>query len=828
MRTAALALRLLRRDWRSGELRLLVLAVVLAVTAVTAVSWLADRVGRASEQQAAQLLAADRAVDYDEPIPQQWLSRAHQDGLKTARLMTFPSVVLVGDRVQLVSVKAATQGYPLKGFLEVGQGLQGPGTKVRAIPEPGTVWVEPRLLIQLDLEPGDSLKLGAKQFTIAKALLLEPDRGGGFVSLAPRVLMNAADVPATQLVQPASRVRYRLLLAGPEAALSRFQAWVEKNAGNGATIRTPTEGQPGVQEVLRSARRFLGLSALLTVIIGGVAMLLTIRRYAARQLDQVAVMRCLGSTQSQILGQFIWKLFWLGLIASAVGSALGFGLHLLLLEAVRSLLPDLPPPGWLPLLTGVVVAQLVLLGFAVPTVWQLRRVPPLRVLRRDLGNELLGGVPVYAGAVVCVFGMMWWEAGDLKLSLYVLGSVVGTLLALAAGAGVVLWLVRRLRDQGRGGLLLAGVARRPMTVLVQVVALGLGIMALLLLSAVREDLLGAWKDKIPPDAPNYFLINVQPDETASMQALLDSRGVKAILYPMIRARLVAIDGRDVGPDDYQDRRAKRLIAREFNLSWATRLQSDNKLVAGHWWGDSPQQPDQFSVERELAQRLGIHMGDRLRFEIAGRHVEGRVTSLRTVNWDSFNVNFFVVSPPGLLKGEPTTYITSFYLPSDKTDLLPALVRQFPSVTVIDINNILSTVRSIIDQGARVVELMAVLTLVAGIVVLLAALQITREERRFESALFRSLGASRRLIRRLTLIEFAAVGAIAGGLGGLGAAVAGFEMAGRLFELSYAFDPWLIVIGGVAGAVIVTASGMLATRRLYHVSPMRLLQAAEEK
>ena len=828
MRTAALAFRLLRRDWRSGELRLLMLAVVLAVTAVTAVSWLADRVGRASEQQAAQLLAADRAVDYDQPIPDQWLAQAHSAGLKTARLMTFPSVVLVGEKVQLVSVKAATSGYPLKGFLEVGRGLQGPGTKVRAIPAPGTVWVEPRLLIQLDLKPGDSIKLGAKRFTIAKALLLEPDRGGGFVSLAPRVLMNAADVPATQLVQPASRVRYRLLLAGPGAALDRFQAWIEKHAGTGATIRTPTEGQPGVQEVLRSARRFLGLSALLTVIIGGVAMLLTIRRYAARQLDQVAVMRCLGSTERQILGQFIWKLVGLGMIASALGSALGFGLHLLLLAAVRDLLPELPAPGWLPLLTGVVVAQLVLLGFAVPTIWQLRRVPPLRVLRRDLGNELLGGIPVYAGAVLCVFAMMWWEAGDLKLSLFVLGSVVGTLLALAAGAGVVLWLVRGLRNRGRGGLLLAGVARRPLTVMVQVVALGLGIMALLLLSAVREDLLGAWRDKIPQDAPNYFLINVQPDETAAARALLERRGVQAKLYPMIRARLVGINGREVGPEDYQERRAKRLIEREFNLSWAMEPQADNKVVAGRWWGDSPKKADQFSVERELAQRLGIHLGDRLRFEIAGQHVEGRVTSLRSVNWDSFNVNFFVVSPPVLLKGEPATYITSFYLPVGKSDLLPALVRQFPSVTIIDINNILSTVRGIIDQGARVVELMALLTVVAGIVVLLAALQITREERQFESALFRSLGASRRLIRRLILVEFAAVGTLAGALGGLGAAVAGYEMAGRLFELKYAFDPWLMVIGAAAGAVIVTTSGMLATRRLYRVSPMRLLQAAEER
>ncbi|KAB7627662.1 ABC transporter permease [Alkalilimnicola sp. S0819] len=823
------ALRQLLRDWRSGELRLLVLAVVLAVTAVSAVGWLAQRVGDATEVRASELLAADRVLETDDPLPDAWLEEAQARGLNTARMMIFPSAVLSGEQFQLASIKAVEDAYPLRGELQVGDSPTRDPVTSREIPPPGEAWVSPRLLLQMDLAVGDTLRLGESELRIGKVLFLEPDRGGGFVNLAPRVLIHFDQVADTGLIQQASRVRYRLLLGGAEAALADYQQWVLAQGRRDVEIETPAEGQPGVGEVMRTAQRFLGLSALLTIIVGGVAMLLTIRRYAARQLDPVAVMRCLGASQRQIVLLFALKLIVLGLLAGALGSLLGFALHGVLMTLVADLLPHMPAPDWRPAVMGLLTGQVVLLGFAVPSVLRLRRVPPLRVLRRDLGGRLLGGLSVYLAALLSVFLLMWWQVNDLQLALYVFGAVLGTLLLLGLGAALTVWLVRVARRHTRGtaALALAGVARRPWTTVIQVVVLGLGLMALLLLGVVRDDLLVAWKARIPPDAPNYFLINVQPEEVAAVQELIGRSGAESTLYPMIRGRLLAISGRPVSRADYDTPRGKRLVDREFNLSWLEVLPADNELAAGQWWDERNGERAQWSVETDIAETLGMELGDELSFEVAGEIVTGRVTSLREVDWDSFNVNFFVVGTPQLLRGLPATYITSFYLPEAARGMLPELVRRYPSVTIIDVNAILHTVRGIIDQGSRVVETMVLLTLAAGLLVLLAALQITREERQFESALLRSLGARRSLIRRLAWVEFALVGGIAGSLAGLGAAAAGWAMADALFRLDYGFPAYLIALGGGAGALMVLLAGALATRRLYTASPMRLLQAAEE-
>ncbi len=826
MKSVRYALKLLVRDWRAGELRLLAMALVLAVTAITAVAWLADRVALATEGRAAELLGGDRALVASDPIPGRFAELARELGLQTVRTVRFPSVVLTEERTSLTAIRAVDPGYPLRGRLQVGDDPDGPRQVTDAIPRRGELWVEPRLLIQLDAQLGDTLELGSEAFTVSRVLFLEPSAGGGFQNLAPRVMMNLEDLAATGLVQQGSRVTYELLVAGDAGAVNQWQGQVRPELGESITLEAPGEGQPAVQQVMDAAKRFLGLSALLTVVVGGVAMLLTIRHYASRHLDRVAVMRCLGATERQIAAMLTWKMVLLGLFTAVVGSALGYGVHLMMLGLLADLLPTLPPPSARPALVGVLSAQVILLGFALPTILRLRRVPPLRVLRRDLGNNLFRSWGAYPVALAAIFLLMWWQAADLVLALYVFLAVLGTLAVLALGAGAIILLLRRTRNaRGAVSLLLSGIARRPWTNTIQIMALGLGLMALLLLSVVRQDLLATWQDRVPPDAANYFLINIQPEEAGPLGEMLAAQGLETQVYPMVRGRLVGINDRNVRPSDYAEARTQRLVAREFNLSWVEELPADNRLVEGSWWNGDTE--PQFSMELEIAERLGVDVGDTLHFDAGGQRYSARVSNLREVQWDSFNVNFFVVSPPGLLEDAPATFITSFYLPPERQGVLVRLIREFPSVTLIDVNSILETVRNIMEQGARVVELMALLTLLSGLVVLLAALQVTREERQFESALLRSLGGRRQLIRRLAVTEFMLLGGAAGLLSGAGAAVAGYVMANALFELEYAFNPWLVLIGVVSGAVVVVLAGLLATRRLYRVSPMRLLKGAEE-
>lgn len=825
MRNGTLALRLLWRDWRGGELRLLAMAVVIAVAAVTGVAWLAERVAGATEARAADLLAADRAVEYPRLIPEPWRERAAGAGLATALTAEFPTVVLTEDANRLVSAKAVSEGYPLRGELRVREGRDAPERIADGVPAPGDAWVEPRLLTVLDLEVGETVTLGERALRITRILTLEPDRSGFFGSLAPRLMFNHQDLESTGLIGEGSRVRYKLLLAGPTEAAVAFTDALVAEHGNAVEIETPTDDRRGAGEIVAQARRFLGLAALLTVIVAGVAVLLTVRHYAERQVTGVAVMRAVGGTRRRILGLFVGKLLWLGLFAGAAGAAIGFALHLAMLALVADLLgTELPPPGLRPLATGWLTAFAALLGFALPTLARLRDVPPMRVLRSDLGGGLFrAGLPLLVAAAV-ILGLMAWQAGELRLTVYVFGALAATLALLAAVAGGTVALVRSVYRRAGGGRLLwlTGLTRRPWTAVVQIVAVGVGLMALFLLAVVRNDLLEAWRAEIPPDAPNQFLINIQPDQVGGVRDRLAEAGIETRLYPMVRARLVALNGAEVRAGDYDSDQARWLTRREFNLSWTRELQGDNAVIAGEWWSGEDPSP-QLSVEQGFAGEIGVGLGDRLTFESAGERVTAEVTSLREVRWESFNVNFFVLASPGTLDDLPGTWLTSFYLPEGESGLIGELIRAYPSITPIDVSAILRTVRIIIDQGSQVVELMALLTLVAGVLVLLAALQITGEERRFESALLRALGARGERIRRMARLEFWLVGLIAGVLAGLAATTAGMVVAEGLFDLDYPFRPLTLVAGGVIGVLTVWLAGGWAARKYYRVSPMRLLR-----
>jgi putative ABC transport system permease protein len=820
-----LAWRWLRREWRGGEALLLAIAVALATASVSAVGFFADRVERAMALRATELLAADLVVASPNPIDPALVAEARSRGLATTATLTFPSMVTAGERLQLAEVKAAAAGYPLRGELRTAPAPFAPDRPVASGPAPGSVWVDARLTGALGIGVGDRIGVGVLELPVAAVLAYEPDRPGDLFSLGPRLLMHLDDVPATGLVQRGSRVTHRLLVAGPEPTVQAYRGWLGPRLGPGAQIQDVREARPELRLALERAERFLGLAALVSVLLAGVAVAMAARRYADRHLDPAAVMRCLGATQPRVTRLFATQLALLGLLAGAAGVAIGFLAHLGLVALLAGLYAGaLPAPTAQPAVAGLATGLVTLAGFGLPPLLRLRRVPPLRVLRRDLAPLPVRAWVVYGSALLALALLVLWQAADPRLAAYALGGTAATVALLGAAAWALVAALRPLRTRvgvaWRFGL--ARIARRPRASALQLVAFGLGIMVLLLLTLVRGELLDRWRERLPADTPNYFLINVQPDEVAALGAFLTGEGLAGTtLQPMVRGRLVAVNGSPVAADDYEGDRARRLVEREFNLSWAEALQADNRLVAGRWWSASG--APELSVESGLAETLGLGIGDRLTFSVAGEEVSATVTSLRSVQWDSFRANFFVLAPPGVLEGFPATYMTSFYLPPARQEVLSRLVGAFPSVTVIDVEALLSRVRGLLEQAALAVQYVFAFTLVAGVVVLAAAVQATLDERRFETAVLRTLGAERRRLVAGLLGEFLTLGALAGVLAAGAAALTATVLASQVFDLDYRPGASLWLVGLAAGVAGVAIAGLLGTRRVLRQAPVESLR-----
>jgi putative ABC transport system permease protein len=822
-----LAWRLLVRDWRAGEVTLIAAAIVIAVAAVTTVGFFTDRVQRALRQEANRLLGADLAIGDSSPIAPELADEARRRGLTAVTVARFPSMVVRGERNMLSDVKVVEAGFPARGEVRVAERLFGPDRRATSVPEPGAVWVDERLYTGLDLNAGATVGVGASELRVAAIVTQEPGVALGFLSGQPRLMLNAADVPATGLIQPGSRVRYSLLIAGEAAAVDAYRAWVAGRLSPGQRMEGVRDARPEIRSALDRAERFLNLAVLTTVILAAAAVGLAARRYLQRHLDGCAMMRCLGAGQALILRLHALHFTILGLAAAACGSVVGVAAQMALaywLSAVASV--PLPTPGALPALEGAAVGLLLLMGFALPPLAAIARVPALRVIRRDLGLPGAGGVLGYVAGAAVVCTLILWRAQDFRLGYTVLGWSI----AAVAAAGALTWLVLRaaalLRGSGvawRFGA--AGLQRHRLGTVIQVVALALGMMALLTLTLVRTGLLRNWQQSLPPGAPNRFVINIQPDQVEPLRAFFAANGVVVPdLHPMVRGRLAVINGRQVSGESFAEDRAQRLVNREFNLSWAARLAPGNQVVAGRWWSGGSARGDELSVERGLAESLGLKLGDRLTFDIGGTPVEGTITSLRSVDWDSFRVNFFVLAPPGLFDGYPATYVASFHIPGGQAALLNALVKRFPNIVLIDVAQALAQVQGMMDQAARAVEFVFLFTLVAGLAVLYAAIASTQDERLYEAAVMRTLGASRAQINRAHLAEFTIIGAAAGFVAAAGATGLGWFVAERFLQLEYVPDPMVWLVGILGGAGGVALAGYLGTRRVLVVAPLQVLRA----
>ena len=826
------ALRMTLRDWRAGELRLLAAALVIAVAAVTSVGFFVDRIGLGLKRDATQLLGADVVVSSDQPISAELSDRARSDGLQIANTVTFPSMAISAANPRLNSlsaIKAVSPGYPLRGAVRVQQNLAVPDREARRIPEAGTVWIDAQIAVQLRIGVGDPLKLGEATFKVTELISVEPDRGAGFLNFAPRVMLNLADLPATQLIQPGSRVTYRLLVAGERDAVRAYSAWLSERLGRGQQIESLEGGRPEMQRTLERAQRFLALVALLAAMIAAVAVAAAARRFSLRHLDSCAMMRCLGVVQRDIFRLFSLEFLYVGLAACVVGVAAGFGFHFVLLRVLGSLIKaELPLPSWAPAAQGLVCGLLLLLGFALPPLAQLRAVPPLRVLRKDVGLPTTRALIGYALGMIGFLALLMWSSNDLKVGGLTAGGFALGVACFALVAWGVLKALAPLRAMtGKLGIswrfAVAAVQRRPVATIVQLVALAVGLMALLLLTVTRTDLVNAWRRAAPPDAPNRFIINIQPDQVEPIaQRLRDAKIDDAPIHPMIRGRLVARNGKPIGPAGYEDDRAQRLVEREFNLSYTDAAPTYNRIVAGRWFAPGA---DELSMEEGIAQTLHLALGDTLTFDIAGTQVTAKITSLRKVSWDSMRANFFVLMPRRLLENQPKSFMTAFHLPSSQAALTGDLLRDFPNLTIVDTSAIFRQIQTVLDQVIAAVEFLFVFTLVAGVLVLYAALASSHDERVREAGLLRALGASRDQLSRAQTAEMICLGGLAGLLAAGGAAAIGWALARFAFEFDYAVTPWVFVLGIVGGAICALIGGWVGLRNVLKTPPLTTLRDA---
>ncbi len=827
MRALRFALVALTRDWKSGELRVLMLALVVAVAALTAVGFFTNRVSQAVAVQAAEVLAADLRLQSSQPIAETYAAEARRRGLSAATAMSLVSVVFYGERSQLTSLRPVSDGYPLRGRVRIADQPFAAARTTDDIPAPGEVWADARLLATLDAPIGASLNIGAATLRVTRVLDYRPDQGATFVELAPNMLMNIADIPATQLVQPGSRVTYLALFAGTANRMAAFKEYLEGARRPGERLLDIAEASPQIRSSMDRAGRFLNLAGLVSVLLAAIAVAMAARRYAQRHLDNVALMKCMGASQDFILAISVVELVLLALIGAAIGTLLGFvaqgGLAWLLQDFIRG---ELPLPAIGSVYLGLITAVAVLTGFALPPLLQLGDVPPLRVLRRNLDPPPLAYTVTYGLAIGAILLMLLWLIRDVSLVLGVAAGMAGTLAALL-GAG---WLLVRLLSRLRGGVGvawrygLANIARRGRESIVQIVAFGLGLMVLLLLAVVRTDLLEDWRASLPDNIPNHFLINIRPDERQALQEFFVTRAVEQPkLFPMIRARLTFINGRATSELSLESGRAQNFAEREQNLSWASEPQADNKIVAGRWWTERDAGRPLVSVATDFQEELGLRLGDRLTFDVAGETLEAEIANFRDVQWDSFQPNFFLVFPPGLLDQAAGTYMTSVYLDAEQRRSLAELVRRFPSVSIFDLDALLKQVRDVMDKASLAVQYVFLFTLLAGVTVLLAAIQATRDERRYESAMLRTLGATRRVVLQGVAAEFVALGVLSGVLGALGATVAGYFLATRLFNLEYSLDLWVWSVGLVFGVLVVGVSGTLATRSVVNHPPVTTLR-----
>ena len=826
-------LRLLWRDWRGGELGILAAAIITAVAIVTGISLFTERLQQGINAQSTHFLAADRVLTSSRPVDEEWLAYATGLGLEQARVMRFQSVVYAGAdadaAMQLVSINAVSDAYPLRGEVELSDRPFVAGVKSQEAPAAGSVWVDSRLLPMLDLSIGDTLYVGEAPLIIRKVIVSEPDGGSSMFSFGPRLMMNLADIDATRIVQPGSRVSYRYLFAGDLTRLNQYGDWLQKKMQPSHKWLELKDSQPRIGRSLERAEKFLLLAGSLGVGLAGIAIALAARRYSERHYDYVAMMKSLGASSNRVLFIYISNLLVLGVAALLVGCVVGWGIQELFIGLLQEYLQitTVPLVTLKPFLVGSVTALVCLLVFAVPPLLGLQGVSPLRVLRRDLPQHSLSNMLSYGLGVAGIAALMFWYSGNFILTVAVLGGVLLTCCIV----GVIAWYVLRgtanvgMQAGSSWRLALASMRRRGVANAVQIVIFSLAIMLLLMLGLVRTSLIEEWQLQLPDGTPNHYLLNVAADEVTKVEQLLDEQNLpREVAYPLIRGRLTAVNAFDINERVAQtDPTLAHSIDRELNLTWADAIPADNILLQGQWWQQGGEAAAEVSIESRLAERLQLKVGDSLTFTIGSQLLHVRLSSIRQLDWETMKPNFYMVFPPALLKQYPATYMTSFYLPAEKKHFLNAFLRQFPTITVIEMDAVIKQIRTIVEQVSGAIELVLGLIVVSGLLVLVASVQASLDSRFQESAILRTLGAKRGLVLGSLAIEFSLLGFMAGLLAAFSAELVVYVLQEFVLEMNYIAHPWVWLVGPVLGAILIGSAGYITCRKVVNTPPIQVLR-----
>lgn len=827
LHSAALSWRFLLRDWRAGELWLLVLSMLVAVSISTAIALFSERLQLSLGRQVAEVLGADMMIRSPGPVQESLLIEADKRGLARSTTLEFPSVVMAGDEMQLISAKAVENNYPLRGHIRAAEQPFEPDQIVDSVPQPGEAWLEPRLFPLLGVTVGDSILLGEKELTISKAITLETDRGGSFYSLSPRVLFNMADVDSTNIIQPGSRVSWKTLLAGSMIELNNFQNWAESRLDASERLVAADDSRRDLRNSVVRLRQFLGLASIAAILLAGIAVAMASRRFVERRYDNTAVMRCLGAGRKQVFYLLTGELLLVALLVAIPGVFLGWLIQAGIVSLLKDVLPAwLPEAGILPMLVGGVTGVITLAGFGLAPLLQLQSVSPLRVLRRELTPAPAASWLVYLFSLSAMTVLLWYHTGQLLMTIGLAVSSALVLLVISMG---VQGLLYRLGNQPglhiwplHWRLGIRRIVRQRSKTSAQLLAFSLTFMAMAVVLLIRTDLLNRWQSELPKETPNYFALNIQPLEISEYKKFLNKNKITTSdLYPIVRGRLIKINGIDVREAVSKDGEHHNSINRELNLTWSEELPKDNILQSGAWWKGSGQQ--EISVEAELAEHLGIKLGDQLSFMVSGNKITHKVSSIRVVQWESFRPNFYIIFPPQTIDHLPATWLNSFYLPLKDRLVVNQLVREFPTMTLLDLDAVINQVRSMLEQSTIAIEIMLLALLVAGLLVMASVIESTIDERLQEGALIRSLGGTRRQLLLIQVGEFVLFGALSGLLAVSGAELCSYWLNVRVFELSWSPAFWLWLALPCSGALLVGSFGWLGVRRIIRQSPSIILK-----
>ncbi|WP_119394357.1 ABC transporter permease [Salinibius halmophilus] len=812
--------RMLWRQRKAAELWILISALFLAVTTVTAIGLFAERIQATILSEAGTLIASDRLVASDGPLPD-WLMEATEP-FERAEIISFQATVFAQGRIQLTAMKAVSDSYPLKGTLEVSDRPFGNAEVVLSGPAPGKIWLASRVMAALEVTPGDMVQVGRTELEVEKALLKEPDSAGAAFGVNPRAMMNIADVPSTQAVQPGSRVDYDLLLAGNTAELDKLEPLVEE--AEGLRWRDPADSSAEVGDALGRATSFLLLAGSLAVMLAGSALAVASNRFGSRQASTVALLKTLGMSPKAVVNLYVLQFVLLATLVTAIGVGVGIALHGVLIELLRGYFPqDIEFAGMRAIWLGIATGALSLLGFALPPIWSLRNVAPMQVLREQgLGRSSRRWHLVWGVGVMLL--LIWLYSSDwLIAAIVLLGVAIIALGALVLGYGLMA-IARRLAS-GASQTIRLGVAtlyRHRHINAAQLMVFSVAIMLLFVMTLVRTDLLNTWQEQLPEDAPNQFVYNLFEEDLPVFEQWQQNNGIEPQpMYPITRGRVVAVGSEDIaarlGSDAFEGE-----YRREINFTWAPEPGTDNEIVAGEWW-----QPDDdrllVSIEQEWAEGIGLSVGEQITVRIGGLEETAIVSSLRTVEWDSLNPNFYFIYNKPLLDGAGATWLTSFYLPNGNQTALAELVGQIPTLSLIEVDAIIQQVQDIVSRVTRAVEFVLALVLIAGLIVLTASVVATIDLRLREGALLRALGAPQKLVKGMLLTEFVALGALAGLLAAMGAEATVAVLQTQVFQLSLSWHPWLWLVGPILGGLIIGFVGSWSTRNVVKVPPLWVLR-----